>query len=444
MSLPYRPLTRRARAGVAVLASLAVHALVVPWLFRDFDFSKGPRQMAVSLVPGLRGGQPGQRPSRYAVPTPGLSKLAPRTPEELAAQQAEEKKRREEELAAQKQQPVRIDGQIVSLGPPKDERPPVEPTHYLSEHDSRVLKETRARETSAFFKNALSRVQREGKQERVDDTSRHGEHAPAEAPLGVTQAPLKPGGGQVAQAPSFELPRRAQQDRLQLQISPDGTVQNRTASDRLDGLGRRLAMAHPSEMQGSAQAEGSGPGAPASMPGLPNGRFPQLKLTLDNPLEALGPIAGGPMPDHLPNVEEGEETLLNSRSFRYAGYLNRVKETVGRIWTTDVQDVAQRRDPTGQTYSYKDRRTVVEFTLDRKGDICDVKLQSSSGVEFLDRVAVEAFRKAERFPNPPPGLVGEQGIVTLPFAFTLLAATGGAHISVGPAYLPASPALRGY
>jgi TonB family protein len=85
---------------------------------------------------------------------------------------------------------------------------------------------------------------------------------------------------------------------------------------------------------------------------------------------------------------------------------------------------------------------VVEFTLDKTGDIKDVKVQASSGVDYLDRVAVEAFKKAERFPNPPPGLLGEQGVVTLPFAFTLMAATGGARIIVGPGYLP--PAQRGY
>src|SRR6185436_13685807 len=49
-----------------------------------------------------------------------------------------------------------IPGQVVDLGP-TNELAPEKPTKYLSEHDSRVLKETRARETSAFNKNALSK-----------------------------------------------------------------------------------------------------------------------------------------------------------------------------------------------------------------------------------------------------------------------------------------------
>src|SRR5262249_33677406 len=98
----------------------------------------------------------------------------------------------------------------------------------------------------------------------------------------------------------------------------------------------------------------------------------------------------------------------------------------------------------GQLYSYKDRRTVVEFTLDGNGELRDVHVQTSCGVEYLDRVALEAFRKAERFPNPPPGLMDARGVGRLPFAFTLLAARGGLKLSIGPAYLPGSPAQRGF
>ena len=137
-------------------------------------------------------------------------------------------------------------------------------------------------------------------------------------------------------------------------------------------------------------------------------------------------------------------TPCNSRSFKFAGFLNRVKETVGRVWVQKVQSEAGKRDPTGQLYSYKDRRTVVEFTLDKSGEITDVKVAGSSGVPYLDEVAVDAFKVVQRFPNPPPGLIQENGVVTLPFAFTLLAATGGMRLQVGPAYLPGSPAARGF
>ena len=149
------------------------------------------------------------------------------------------------------------------------------------------------------------------------------------------------------------------------------------------------------------------------------------------------------MNDDLRGVEEGDETLLNSRSFRYAGFMNRVKETVSRLWTTRVWEESSKRDPSGSIYFWKDRRTIVEFTIDLHGDLKDVHITSSSGVGFLDEVAVDAFRRAERFPNPPPGLFNENGTATMGFGF-IVGVTRGFSMRMGPAYLPNSPAQRGY
>jgi TonB family protein len=120
-----------------------------------------------------------------------------------------------------------------------------------------------------------------------------------------------------------------------------------------------------------------------------------------------------------------------------------VKETVGRIWTTRVEDEVSKRDPTGSIYLWKDRRTVVEFTIDLRGELKDVHVTSPSGVGYLDDMAVDAFRRAERFPNPPPGLFNENGTATMGFGFVLGLARGF-RMKMGPAYLPNSPAQRGF
>ena len=70
-----------------------------------------------------------------------------------------------------------------------------------------------------------------------------------------------------------------------------------------------------------------------------------------------------------------------------------------RDWIQEKLDRHFYRD----RYDY--RRTVVEFTLDRQGEITDVHVAASSGVQYLDEVAVDAFRIVQRFPNPPPGLI---------------------------------------
>jgi TonB family protein len=411
---------------IALAVSVGVHLLLLPWIAKDavFHVPVGVRRTPVGLIATPRGQvQHAQRGLPSNTPSAGKSEpdLQPQLPPALQEQP----------------KPPKIDGQVVSLGSPKDERPPDKPTKYLSEHDSRVLKETRARETSPFFKNPLSKPQNEGKEQAAAPKVEAA--APNPAPT-----PGDNGGGQAQKNQAVAkntLPKRERTDPLHLERSPDGTVKNRDSDDAVPGSGRLLAMAQPGAT--SNQPQPGGEGIPGLRPGAPGKRGP-LTLTLDRPGDALGPVAGGPMNDYLRDVEEGDETLLNSRSFRYAGFLNRVKETVARIWVREVQDESQRRDPTGHIYSYKDRRTVVEFSLDRAGEIKDVHLAVSCGVDYLDKTAIDAFKRAERFPNPPPGLVGEDGLVRLPFAFTLLAATGGVKLQIGPAYLPNSPAQRGF
>lgn len=428
------PPSKRSRLTAALIISLLAHALLLPLLANTavFGGSHAVKRQPVSLVATPRSqivhapAMPGQRS------TPGSSTMAPRLPPP-----------KPQITELHPVEPQKLEGQVVALGQPKDERAPDKPTKYLSEKDSRVEKETRARETSPFYKNALSKVQKEGADKGA---------AKQKQPSPAQPLPAKPAGEQgeragqklAAQQPkAAELPSKERVDRLKIHEAPDGTLRNREAADSVPGLGRKLAMARPEAKEGAPGIQGEGSLGKPGLPGDPGSQRP-LNLSLNDVGSAVGPVAGGPMNDDLRGVDEGDETLLNSRSFRYAGFLNRVKETVGRIWVTDVQDAATRRDPSGQMYSYKDRRTVVEFTLDQSGELRDVKVASSCGVPYLDQVAVDAFRKAERFPNPPTGLVGVDGTVRLPFAFTLLAAKGGIKMSIGPAYLPGSPAQRGF
>jgi TonB family protein len=422
MPLPQQPVRRGRRLTIAVTASVAVHFLLLLGIASDAMFHppKKMEQQVVSLVTSNRSQLQGLRSGGPQVIAKGPQVQVPQLP--VAPKPIEEQKREKLEK-----------GQVVSLGPTNNQAPDKE-TKYLSEHDSKVEKETRARETSAFFKNALSKVQKEGRNEKTESG----------APL-VSEKPGEnghAGGGreQKREKQVAELPSKSRRDALRLEQSPDGTVQNRERSEAFKGNGTKIAKADPGS---EGRPSSIGPGEPGSAPGSPGEQRP-LKLTLDQPIGATGPIAGGPMPDDLRGIEEGEGTFLNARSFKYAGFLNRVKETVGRVWTQRVIDESGKRDPTGSIYSYKDRRTVVEFTLDRRGEITDVHVAASSGVQYLDEVAVDAFRIVQRFPNPPPGLITENGTVQLPFAFTLLAATGGLRLQVGPAYVPGSPASRGF
>jgi TonB family protein len=421
MPLPQKPVRQRNRLASAIAVSIVAHALLLPLIAKDAMFHT-PRRQTVGMVSAsqFRALQNQLRSSNgaFAANNQNIPQQArppqPKPPDPVEKQQ-------------------KIPGQIVSLGTPEDQRAPDKPTKYLAEHDSRVEKETRARETSAFFKNALSKVQKEGR----DEKSAQGAPAMSEKPGENGQ-----GGGQEEKRKKqlAELPSKQQRDALHVKEKGDGTLRDRESTQAMRGNGKKLALADPGS---NGQPSAVGPGLPGAAPGAPGSQKP-LKLTLDQPLGALGPISGGPMPDDLRGVEEGEGTFLNARGFKFASYLNRVKETVGRVWTQKVMDETGKRDPSGQLYSFKDRRTVVEFTLDKDGDVTDVKVAASSGVQYLDDVAVDAFKMVARFPNPPPGLLQDDGTVKLPFAFTLLAATGGMRLQVGPAYTPNSPAARGF
>ena len=54
--------------------------------------------------------------------------------------------------------------------------------------------------------------------------------------------------------------------------------------------------------------------------------------------------------------------------------------------------------------------------LDDEGNLQNVDVKESSGIDFLDREAMSAFRRAQPFPNPPRGLV-EEGQIEFPFGF---------------------------
>ncbi|MBL6974351.1 MAG: TonB family protein [Deltaproteobacteria bacterium] len=115
--------------------------------------------------------------------------------------------------------------------------------------------------------------------------------------------------------------------------------------------------------------------------------------------------------------EEGDTTLLNSRSFKYWDFFQRVKDRVREEW--EPGPVYRSRDPYGKIYGQKDRLTVLSVTLDAKGMVQRMEVTRESGLPFLDKEAMASFRKASPFPNPPGGLADERGRISFSFGFLL-------------------------
>jgi TonB family protein len=293
---------------------------------------------------------------------------------------------------------VKQDGQVVELPPSADDRAP-DDAAYLSEHNTRTLRETRSRFTTPDYKNVMNEL---SVQKRSPDRQTATQLAQA-AEVGPREgSPDSAAGGGLATA--FELPTLQQRDGLHLSIDEAiGLFRNQDPSDALAGNSQRLNI-----QTGEGLERGGG---------APNAGTKQLELVPD--VGVLAELSGAPANDYLQDVEEGDGTFLNSREFKFASYFNRVSRGVRRHWRPGYE--YRRRDPTGNIYGQQSRVTVLHIVLDREGNLAGINVESSSGVEFLDSEAVTAFQRAGPFPNPPRGLIDtDTGVIAFRFGFHLV------------------------
>ena len=74
--------------------------------------------------------------------------------------------------------------------------------------------------------------------------------------------------------------------------------------------------------------------------------------------------------------------------------------------------------------SNTDRITKIVIILDGQGTLQRVQVIGPSGLLDLDDAAVEAFRAAAPFPNPPKGIIESDGTVKIRWDFILEANAG--------------------
>lgn len=130
--------------------------------------------------------------------------------------------------------------------------------------------------------------------------------------------------------------------------------------------------------------------------------------------------------DHLKNVKTGMQTMLSTREFVYYSYYNRIKDKLRQYWQPKIKEKMERIMRQGRTIaSTGDKVTKIVIILDDKGVLRKVQVLGPSGVTDLDDAAVEAFRAAAPFPNPPDGIVEADGTIKIRWDFILEANAGG-------------------
>lgn len=128
--------------------------------------------------------------------------------------------------------------------------------------------------------------------------------------------------------------------------------------------------------------------------------------------------------DYLKDVETGLQTMLSTREFVYYSYYARIKERIKQHWEPNIRDRVKMIFRQGRTIaSAKDHLTQVVITLNKEGELIRVEVITPSGVEALDDAAVQAFRAAQPFPNPPKGLIEEDGTIRIRWDFVLEASS---------------------
>ena len=289
--------------------------------------------------------------------------------------QAEKKKAEEVKKEVDSIHP---DGQIVDVPAPREEKRP-DDARFVSEHDTTVPKETK-------------------KYGKFDEKAREGDAR--------------------------------------------GSASQTTPKNAAPPIDRRLAMREP-QLNRSTPRHSLGPDAPerpaeqsgdrygAQSPGAPSpdGVLPQLGRAFQQPggggpsgsgaplmpsQEQMARAIGSGSQDYLKDVDDGEDTALNSKRWKFASFFNRVKKQVADHW--HPEEAYRKSDPNGSIYGSKNRLTILRVQLKPDGTLANVALESPSGVEFLDDEAIEAFKQAQPFPNPPLQLV-EQGTINFRFGF---------------------------
>ena len=157
----------------------------------------------------------------------------------------------------------------------------------------------------------------------------------------------------------------------------------------------------------------------------------QVKRQLSSVSEDLSKIIKAPLelkldesgtklsqtPDFLPGVELGSHTLLNTKEFIYYSFFVRMKEQLYWRWlqyfkqdnSSTLISLAREKQRLFSTYLY--------VFLSPDGEMQDLMVTDSSGSELADSAALHAFLSAAPFPNPPGGLVEEDGFIHIQQSF---------------------------
>lgn len=122
--------------------------------------------------------------------------------------------------------------------------------------------------------------------------------------------------------------------------------------------------------------------------------------------------------EYIPNVKVGNFTALNTDQFTFYTFFSRVNEAIRYRWVSHVRNFADSLSPgKQQELSQYPRTSYVTIILDKKGTIIRSFVGRSSGSDGLDQAALQAFKEAAPFLNPPAEMREADGTIRLDYSF---------------------------
>lgn len=121
-----------------------------------------------------------------------------------------------------------------------------------------------------------------------------------------------------------------------------------------------------------------------------------------------------------PELPFSSQNVLNAQESIYYSFYARLYDAIAPIWQSQIQALSYRKKVAQGTYT-----TAIELILDAEGGLIDAEILQSSTVAEFDAVAQNAWRRINRFPNPPAGLITPRREVRTVWTF---------RVHVGPGF----------
>ena len=127
--------------------------------------------------------------------------------------------------------------------------------------------------------------------------------------------------------------------------------------------------------------------------------------------------------DFLPNIQDGEVTMLNAKADKFAPFVRRVAGQVFGI----VRKLQWHNIPSSDVMRITEF-TTIEAVLSPKGQLLRVNLQSGSGSASFDKVISQSVKDGANDQNPPTGVEAEDGNIHFIFKSRCWTRQGAAGI----------------